>query len=89
MLGIVPRVNLVSYAGFREDALHTKGAHPAADLPCTPLPPRTLRPPEVVADRELDAATAGILFSEGGFPAWWRYQREQRLRTIWRRMTGR
>ncbi len=88
MLGIVPRVNLVSYAGFRDDALHTKGVHPAADLPCAALPPPAIHPPDVVADRELDAATARILFSEGGFPAWWRYQRERRLRPLWRYVNG-
>lgn len=89
MLGVIPRVNLVTYAGFRDDALHTRGPHPAADLPCEPLGPPYRGPREILPDRNLDRATADILFSEGGFPAWWRYQRDERLRRWWRRLTGR
>lgn len=89
MLGIIPRANLVSYIGFRDDALHTRGKHPAADLPRAPLRAGFLSPPEVVADRALDSATARILFSEGGFSAWWRYQREHRLQPLRRRLLGR
>jgi hypothetical protein len=89
MLGIIPRVNLVTYAGFREDALHTRGTHPAADLPGESLAPPYREPGALLPDRQLDRATADILFSEGGLPAWWRYQRDERIRRCWRRLSSR
>ncbi len=89
MLSIIPRVNLVTYAGFREDALHTRGPHPAADLPGEFLAAPYRDPVALTPDRQLDRATADILFSEGGLPAWWRYQRDERLRRWWRRLTSR
>lgn len=66
-LGIIPSRNLVSYIGFRPDALHTVGPHPCADLPTVPMVFPLRHPISVVADHALDAATARLLFYEGNW----------------------
>lgn len=66
-LGIVPSHNLVSYIGFRHDALHTVGPHPCADLPTVPMQFPLRHPAIVEPDHTLDAATAKLLFYEGNW----------------------
>lgn len=79
-VGIAPRTNLVSYIGFRPDALHTRGAHPAANVPTTAMAFPLRHPAEVRADEALDRRTANLLFYEGG---WLEYQ-FAKLRRRWR-----
>lgn len=67
--GIVPAQNLVTYIGFRPDALHTTGPHPAANLPARPMTFPLRHPAHVEVDRRLDRATARILFSTGSLRA--------------------
>lgn len=67
--GIVPVQNLVSYIGFRPDALHTTGPHAAANLPATPMAFPLRHPAQVAVDRQLDVATSRILFSTGSLRA--------------------
>ncbi len=67
--GIAPAQNLVTYIGFRPDALHTRGAHPAADLPAGPMAFPLRHPARIEPDRRLDVATARILFSTGSLRA--------------------
>lgn len=79
-VGIVPNRNLVTNLGFSTDASHTQQPnHPAAALPAEPMEFPLRHPAVVELDDALDERTAEILFSEGGWPAWWKYQREQRL----------
>lgn len=76
---LVPTSNLVSYIGFRDDALHTRGPHPAANL-ATPSIPFPLRPPTSDRiDHALDDATARLLFFEGGYFPWLEYQWKKRI----------
>lgn len=77
--GIVPAQNLVSYIGFRPDALHTRGAHPAANLPVVPMTFPLQHPAAVTVDRRLDVATAKILFSTGTLGARAAYRLRQLL----------
>lgn len=77
---LVPAVNLCTNLGFGSDATNTKGPnHPAANVPLTPMSFPLRHPAHLALDDALDEQTARLLFSEGGFPAWWKYQREQRL----------
>src|SRR5579884_939610 len=73
-VGIVPAQNLVSYIGFRDDALHTRGPHPAAALPTKAMTFPLKHPASLAADPRLDDATARILFYEGGYFPWLEYQ---------------
>ena len=67
--GIVPGQNLVSYIGFRPDAVNTRGTHAAANLPMVPVTFPLQHPAQVAVERRLDVATAKILFSTGSFGA--------------------
>lgn len=83
MFGIAPATNLVSYIGFRDDALHTRGSHPLATLPTRAVESPLIHPTAVRADAALDSRTARLLFYEGGyFP-----QLEYRLKKLWRLAT--
>ena len=83
--GIVPAQNLVSYIGFRPDALHTKGAHPAANLPTTPVTFPLRHPSDVTVDHALDVATSDLLFSTGSLRA----RAGFRLRQLFSALRGR
>ena len=76
---IVPSHNLVSYVGFRDDALHTRGPHPAAALPVEPLSFPLRHPARLQVDTKLDDATARRLFFEGGYFPWLEYQWKKRI----------
>jgi hypothetical protein len=79
-LGIVPDRNLVSNIGFQSGATHTiQPNHPAAGVPLAPMEFPLRHPATVTCNDRLDEQTARLVFSHGGFPAWWKYQREQRL----------
>jgi hypothetical protein len=80
--GIVPAQNLVTYIGFRPDALHTTGPHPAANLPAVPMTFPLRHPGQVAVDRQLDIATARILFSTGSLCARAAFRLGQLLRTL-------
>ncbi len=68
-LGIAPAQNLVRYVGFRPDALHTRGEHPAAAVPLAPIAFPLRHPTTLELDGDLDRQTARILFSTGSLSA--------------------
>lgn len=82
--GIVPAQNLVSYIGFRDDALHTRGEHPAAAVALRPVKFPLRHPAQFVVDQRLDIATSKILFNTGSLWA----RATFRLRQIFARLGG-
>jgi hypothetical protein len=80
-LSVIPDVNLVTNAGFRADATHTRNddLSPFANLPVRPMSFPVSHPSEVVRDVEADAFLEDVLFSGNLARMFERVRRARRL----------